>query len=90
MINDIKENYVENERNKNEGEFKLRYGTHYLYETMIYLENIKKIKIFSVIFGQKEIKIVKAFKDKDDLVKDSDKKEARIMLGRLKLSQNEK
>ena len=57
---------------------------------MIYLENIKKIKIFSVIFGQKEIKIVKAFKDKDDLVKDSDKKEARIMLGRLKLSQNEK
>ena len=45
LINDIKQNYVENERGKNEELFKLRYGTQYLYETLIYLQNIKKIKM---------------------------------------------
>ena len=79
LINNIKENYVENERNKYGGKFKLNYGTQYLDETMIYLENIKKIKIFSLDF-KKEIKFVKVLKDKDDLVNKDDKEEARIML----------
>ena len=79
LINNIKENYVENERNKYGGKFKLNYGTQYLDETMIYLENIKKIKIFSLDF-KKEIKVVKVLKDKDDLVNKDDKEEARIML----------
>ena len=65
LINDIKQNYVENERVENQDLFKLRYGTQYLYETLIYLQNIKKIKIFT---------------NKDDIVDDADIKEARIIV----------
>ena len=83
LINNIKENYVENERNKYGGKFKLNYGMQYLDETMIYLEKIKKIKIFSVKFNKKEIKFVKVLKDKDGHENEDDIKEANIMLARL-------
>ena len=80
LINDIKQNYVENERGKNEELFKLRYGTQYLYETLIYLQNIKKIKIFTINLFKKDYQFVKVLKDKDDIVDDADIKEARIIV----------
>lgn len=80
LINNIKENYVENERNKSRGQFKLRYGTDYLNETMCYLENIKKIKIFIIKDHEKEIKFVKVLKNKDDHENNEDIEEAKNIL----------
>ena len=80
LINDIKQNYVENERVENQDLFKLRYGTQYLYETLIYLQNIKKIKIFIINHFKKDYQFIKVLKDKDDIVDDADIKEPRIIV----------
>lgn len=77
LINNIKENYVENERNRFSGKFKLRFGTKYLNETMFYLEKIKKIKTFYI---QSNEKFVKVMKNKDDIENEEDKKEAENIL----------
>ena len=73
LIYNIKENYVENEKNRFSGKFKLRFGTQYLNETMFYLEKIKKIKTFYIKSNEKFVKVMK---NKDDIENEDDKKEA--------------
>lgn len=80
LINNINENYVENERNKYGGKFKLRYGTKYLDETMNYLKKMKKIIIFPIESNKNQINFVKVLKDKDDLVNEDDRNEAKNIL----------
>ena len=81
FINNIKDNYIENDDNSQDGRYKLRYGLQYIQYAIHYLEKMKKILIFKINLNV-NIEFIKVSKDKDDMILEDDKEEAKLILSK--------
>ena len=77
FIQNIKNNYVENDENSQMGRYKLRYGLQYINYAIHYLEKIKQILIFTI---DSKYEFIKVSNNKDDSIKESDIEDAKLYL----------